>query len=96
MNLESILKNEIERPLSCSQWKNVTNVTSEHEAVFVKFNIKGIILKTQFRVSRNHRELNSLNISSKLAEAGGLENLLELEDAEENDKVWKGIFAPHH
>ena len=54
------------KPLKCSSWKNISNLTSEHEGVICDYNINDALIKGQFRLVRDSRRLNLHNITMRL------------------------------
>ena len=64
--------------LKCSQWENIVNLTSEHEAVKVNFRVTDRIHKKQFIVLRNHKNLNSTNITKILEAHNYFENEMNI------------------
>merc|ERR1711954_212147 len=66
--------------LKCSQWENLANLSSEHQAVKVLFRITERIHKQQFMVIRNTKELNAKNITDFLSRVNNFEDELEMED----------------
>ena len=69
-------------PLKCSNWRNICNLTSEHEGVICDYNFKDAMIKEQFRVIRDNRQLNYVNISKKLEEVGYFNDEIKLEDVD--------------
>ena len=76
-------------PAKCSQWKNVENLTSEHDGVAMTVKIDNIVKKPQFMVVRNTKLLNASNILEELKK---MNNFTDEEKSDDVDVVAEGIL----
>ena len=59
------------------------NLTSEHDGVITDYNTTDAIIKPQFRIVRDVRKLNAVNLLEKLEAEDNFEEELKISDVDE-------------